>query len=181
VVEVVSQEHVGRRSLLGSGFQRGVRLQQSHHGKPTAVGNAEQAGPAVVVGDVLDQPIDRVEGVGAFIDGSGAGAIARRTLQPSADVLKDENETIGNHLPVVAQRSRETLGVVIDAVRRARDKKGERRGEALGHADFGMQANTVAHGDHHLRPGERLTEIRRGLARAGLRDNRHAECGTEHD
>ena len=42
VVEVVSQEHVGGRSLLGDRLQRGVRFEHRHHGQPAAVGNSQQ-------------------------------------------------------------------------------------------------------------------------------------------
>jgi hypothetical protein len=40
VVEVVTQKHVGRRSLLGDGFEGRMRLQHAHNSQPAAIGNA---------------------------------------------------------------------------------------------------------------------------------------------
>ncbi len=77
VMEVVAEEHVGRRGLLGGGLERGVRVEQRHDRQPTAVGDAQHAHAAVVAGHVLDQPVDGVVGVGAFVDGLADRARSR--------------------------------------------------------------------------------------------------------
>ncbi len=68
VVEIIAQEHVGRGSLLGGRFHRRMSLDRPHDSRPAAVRNAEHPGAAIVVRDVLQQPVDRIIGVRALVD-----------------------------------------------------------------------------------------------------------------
>ena len=71
VMEVVAEEHVGRRGLRRHRLEGRVRVEHRHHRQPAVVADAEHADPAVVVRHVLEEPVDGVVGVGAFVDGLG--------------------------------------------------------------------------------------------------------------
>ncbi len=77
VMEVVAQEHVRRRRLGRGRLERGVGLEQGHDRQPAVIRDAEHADAAVVPPDVLDQPVDRVIGVGPLVDRLGVGRVAR--------------------------------------------------------------------------------------------------------
>ena len=66
-VHVVVHPLVHRRGLFGDRFQRGMRMEQGERGGKAVVGDAEDADAAVVVGYVLDEPVDGVIGVGGFV------------------------------------------------------------------------------------------------------------------
>ena len=113
VMEVVAQEHVGRRRLGRGGLECRVRFEQGHHRQPARVGDAQHADAAVVVLHVLDQPVDRVVRVGALVDGLGLTRVPRSPdhherplrLVPAANVLEDEDvAVVGQVLEVLAQR-----------------------------------------------------------------------------
>ncbi len=77
MMEVVAQEHVGRRRLRRGRLEGGMRLVQSHDRQPAVVGNAQHADLAIMPAEILDQPVDRVVGVGALVDRFGVGRVAR--------------------------------------------------------------------------------------------------------
>ncbi len=79
-----------------------MRVEHPHHRQPCAVAGAGHADTAVVVRHVLQQPFDRVVGVGAFIDGLVVLRIARLPehdelpfgLESPANVLADDDVSI---------------------------------------------------------------------------------------
>ena len=73
-VEVVADEPVGDGGLRRRRLERGVGAHQAARGVEPGVGDPPLADPAVVVGDVLRQPLDRVVGVGRLVDPGGVGA-----------------------------------------------------------------------------------------------------------
>ena len=68
VIGVVTHKEVGDWSLRRGGFEGGVRVDHSGGGEEAIVGDAPDAGFAVVVGDVVEEPLDGVVGVGAFVE-----------------------------------------------------------------------------------------------------------------
>ena len=52
-------------------LERRVRMDERHQRQEAVVGDAEDADLAVGLGNVLDQPVDGVVGVGGFVDGGG--------------------------------------------------------------------------------------------------------------
>ena len=73
--EIVAHPHISRRRLGRHGFQGRMRFEGGHNRGPAVIGNAEDADPAVVPGNVFDQPVDRVIGVGRLIRGPRVGAV----------------------------------------------------------------------------------------------------------
>ena len=85
VVPVVAGEPVGDRRLRRRGLERGVGVDHAGGRVEPGVRDAPHADPAVVVGHVLEQPVDRVERVGALVDVGGAGLL--RPVRPHVDEL----------------------------------------------------------------------------------------------
>ena len=172
VVKVVADEHVGRRGLLGNRLQRRVGLEQRHGGRPAGIGNAVDAHAAVIVGGVLQQPLDGVIGVGAFVDGLWIALVSWGALhhepafrfEAAAQVLEDEDITVGNEL-IEIPGFHKGLFVFRDAVRRANHQKGQESGCVLGAEDHGLQAHAVAHWNHDFHAVENGRPGGRGLRR----------------
>ena len=160
-----------------------MRLHQRHRGEPASVGDAENSGSAVVVGDVLDQPIDGVISVGSFVDRVGLGPVARRALHhelafgivAAADVLEHENEPfIGELLVAILER---VFGLAPgEAVRRALHQQRQFRGGILRRVNEGVKANAVAHGDHDFG----FVPIGGVARRAGGEGEEEQKCGGLH-
>ena len=96
----MNQSAIGR--LGRGGLERGMRVDHAGGGVEAGIGDAPHADLAVVVGDVLDQPLDGVVGVGAFVGVLRAaldGAVRRHVDElafghvAAADVLVDEDVT----------------------------------------------------------------------------------------
>src|SRR5882724_1069570 len=150
-----------------------MRLENGHGGEPSAIRDPRFAGASVIVRHVLEQPVDGVVRVRAFVDGFRIFAIARRPLHHElafgtifpANILKHENVAVGKHLLVKAEQSGETLSVVAEAVRRARKKKRQRglsiTWSVFRHVDFSVQLDAVAHRNHRVGLGKDRTEVRR--------------------
>jgi len=58
VVGVVAHEEVGHGRLRGRGFQRGMRVDDAGGGEESGIRNSPDSGIAIVVGHVLEQPVD---------------------------------------------------------------------------------------------------------------------------
>ena len=175
VVEVVAEPHVGRRGLRRDRPERGVRLEGAHDRGPALVGDAEHPDPAVVAGQVLHQPVDRVPGVRALVERLRVPGRARGALHDedalraelSADVLERED------VPVFRERLQvrlEVAGGVLDAVGRAQQDDRQRPGRLLRREDLRVQPDAVAHRDHGVRhPEAAVGRDRLGLGRAAAR------------
>ncbi len=164
VVEpVVAHPAVDHRAFGGGDLQRRVRVEQRHGHGPAVVGRADHADLLVRFRHVLDQPVDRVPGIGGVV---GLGRVQRPHRRPrhdvvalravlAADVLIDEDIAVIDPFAVgrphgvaqvrLAVGDEGTVGIV----RRAFHQHGQPLG-ALGHDDDGVQLHAVAHRDHHL-------------------------------
>ena len=157
VIAIVAVADVAHRGLRGDGFEGGVGVHESVGGEEAGVGDAPHADLAVVVGHVLDEPVDGVEGVGAFVGVLGsivAGLVGADVDEDAfghvaaADIFIDEDEAFlfGGH-------GRADLGLVVigavrsDAVRRALHDDGVGLRGVLGDVGAGEEADSVAHGD----------------------------------
>ncbi len=170
VVEIVAQELIGGGRLRRDGLEGRMRVEHRHHGEPAAVGDAEHADAAVVVRHVLEQPVDRVVSVGAFVDGLGVAPVARRPahdelplgLEAAADVLENKNVALVDQvLQVFAEEGRRAL----NAVRRAQEDERQLAASSFGREDGGVESHAVTHGDHGRRLGEAIRRFGRGLLR----------------
>ena len=106
VVKIVAHEPLGDGGLRRGGFER--RMRGNHAGRRVVarIGDAPHPDPAVVRRDILDQPVDGVEGIGALIDTTRAARRGRVGAERpdvgvsplghprTADVLVDEGEAI---------------------------------------------------------------------------------------
>ena len=167
-MKIIAQEHVRGRSLLRNGFQRRMRLEQRHGREPAAVGDASFARAAVVVGNILQQPINCVVGVRAFVNGVRIAAVARRPLHhkrpfgtvAAADILEHEDVAIREHIRIKIKQAREPFVVIAKAVGRSRQEKRERLLRFLWRVDFGVQFHAVAHRNHHVAFCEERSVVR---------------------
>ena len=106
VMEVVADPHVCGRGHRHDGLERGMRIERAHHREPRRVTRADHADAAVVVGDVLEQPLDGVVGVGALVDRLRVLAIARLAqhhelalgLEAAANVLQHDDVAVGGKI-----------------------------------------------------------------------------------
>ena len=185
VVEVIPQPHVRRRCLLHDSRERRMRIERSHHRQPSRVARAEHADTPVVPGHILEEPFDRVVGIGTFVDGLRVLAVARLTehhegpfgLEPPADVLQDDDVAVGEEIP---ERGGDAgRRVLADAIRRSREEDRQLACLILWRVHLGVQPNAVAHRDHVLGAYERRSRWRLGrLARSGC-DNHDSRDGDE--
>jgi hypothetical protein len=194
VVEpVVAEPAVDHRVHRHRDLERRVRIDQRHQRREAVVRDAEDADPAVGLGDVLHQPVDRVVGVGGVID---RGRVLRAAQRPvddvvalgavlAADVLDHADvAAVDDHVGdvvVALQRRAEVRagplrGHAVGVVRRA----GQEHRRALGaarHQDHRVQLHAVAHRDHLLaalevEAGGARRERRRDLRRQRRRRRR---------
>ncbi|OLD62514.1 MAG: hypothetical protein AUI53_01380 [Acidobacteria bacterium 13_1_40CM_2_60_7] len=105
------------------------------------------------------------------------GAIA------AANVLKDENVTVGNHLQIASELAAIALGVVDRAVRRALEDNRKRLSGVFRRVDFRMQLDAIACGNHRVRLVETLRIVRRRLllSRTTLRQKRERCEGDQEE
>src|SRR5581483_1580397 len=145
VMEVVAEEHVGGRGLLGNSLKRRMGVDQRHGRRPAGIGDAPHADAPIVVGNILEQPLNGVVGVGALIRALGIGGRARRALhdecplrfESAAQVLEDEDVAVGDQLVEVS-----AVGPALvfgDAIRSARIEKRQRLGGGFGSKNYSLQ------------------------------------------
>ena len=102
VIAVVAQVIIGDGGLRRNRHQGGMGVQQCGGGEKAGLGDAPHAHLAGVVADVFHQPIDGVEGVGAFVEIARAlrglvgadGGVFALAEEAAAHVLIDEDEFI---------------------------------------------------------------------------------------
>ena len=140
-------------------FTAGCGLMPAIVARKPGIRDAEDADAPVVVRHVLEEPVDRVVGVGALVGAFRVGGIVQRAVheelalaaESPADVLVDEDVPVRGEEPIVVPHRR----VAGDAVWRARDEDGQRGVRAPRLADARVEPNAVAHRDHHEAAGER--------------------------
>ena len=149
------------------------------HGREEAgVGHAEDADAAVVVGDVLEQPLDRVVGVAGLVHPGRIRRIVERPVHEelplaavaAADVLGDEDVAVGREEAVVVTHDR----IAGDAVRRAREQERQRVPDVAWRADAGVEVDAVTDGDLDEAAGV-------GCGRQALRDRWMGQQGGEQE
>ena len=130
-------------------------MNQRHQGQKAVVGDAEDADLAVGLGDVLDQPVDGVVGVGGFVDGRGVQRAVEGAVHDvvalgavlAADVLDDADvaafdDHVGGVVVAVQDgpevRAGGMAGERVGVVGRAGEQDGRVLG-AFGDQDHGVQ------------------------------------------
>ena len=202
VMPVVAGEPIRHRGLRRGRLQCRVGIDHPGRRVEARIGDPPHADPAVVVGHVLDQPIDRVVGVRALVDVGGlllAVAMRPHVLElalrhPSAaDVL------VGDDIAVAAEGRRwadvrlvGVLAIRLDPVRRAQQHHRIPMPLLLGDVDRREQPDPVAHRDAVFILGVMSLDIidplrgdgtRQGIARAisrRARRNRAAHPTAHH-
>src|SRR5579872_3984625 len=144
VVEVVAQELIGRRGLFGNRLQVWVWMQKRHGGEPASVGGTEHSNLSVVVGDMMDEPIDGVIGIGGLIYSAGLiGGLPKHNefafgSKAPANVLVNENVAIGREGLNIRIRP-EDPRIVNRSVGRARQQDRQRASISDGPEDYRVQ------------------------------------------
>ena len=141
------------------GDQRGVRVDHARGGVESGLRNAVHPDLAGVAGNVLDQPVDGVVGVGALVGVLGAALhglvradhdVVAFAQIAAANVLIDEDEFLARE-----QLEGPSAGaVLVDAVGRDavagalhHDRVRLSLGDVFGNVDRGEELDAVAHGD----------------------------------
>ena len=127
-------------------------LQQSHRGGEAEVGNSEDSHSAVGR-DMVNQPIDRVVGVGRLVDGFRVAQVHLRRqferalrLETPAQILENEDiSVLRQFLEVGRNRLR---SFIRHSVWGALEKNGERLSLADGGQDHGLQTDAIPHRHH---------------------------------
>ena len=154
VKEIVAHPDVNHRSLGRDGFYGGVWINAGGHGEKTRVGDTEDSHAAVVVRNVLEEPVHGVISIGAFVNELRIAVISHRTahdesalrFEAAANILENKNVTAGSELRLSGI---DGLGrVPVHAIGSALHEEGKRSGVILGAQDDGVKLDAVAHGDH---------------------------------
>jgi len=185
VKPVVADPRVDHRIEWDGGFQRRMRMDETHQDGETVVARAHGGDFAVALGHVVHQPLDRVVGIGRMID---PGIIELPGKRPVHDVRSfgliftahvlghDDIALCGQFAKRIRQgersvRARRARRELRGAIRRAIEHDG-RMGRALRYDDDREQLHAVAHRNHDLAFVE-VVECRR---RAEL--GRDVACGS---
>src|ERR1039458_10609364 len=129
-------------------------MQQCERGREAVVRDAKHSNLAVVVGNVLEQPFDRVVGIGSLVGGLRVVQIdpGRKVehslgLEASPQVLEDENVAV---LREFFQGSRDLLGSFLGhTVRRAAKQNGQRTLRIDRSEDCCLQMNSIPRSEEH--------------------------------
>src|SRR5262249_43632156 len=98
--EVIADKPIAHGSLGRNRFQRGVTVDGSRRSIEPWIGNSPNSDPAIVVGEILNEPVDGVVGIRAFIDVLGPVLLRQMWayvhelafgIVASTDILKDED------------------------------------------------------------------------------------------
>ena len=156
MIGVVAHPEVHYGRLRTGGLDGGIAVDDAGGGVEAGIADAEDADFGVVVGDVLEQPVDGVGHVGGLVD--AFAVFGGRHLEPvafavpaAADVLADEDVAVMNEVGVAGDvRLDDVVVVVAAAVGSARHEEriGAAVGELLGdgRVDDGVEFDSVAHG-----------------------------------
>jgi hypothetical protein len=66
-MKIIPYPHIGRGGLGGGSFQCRMGIDHAHHSLESRVRYTPLPYPAVMVGDIIQQPLDRVVGIATFI------------------------------------------------------------------------------------------------------------------
>src|SRR6202041_634033 len=170
VVEpVVAHPAVDHGIHRDGNFERRVRIDQRHQRREAVVGNAENADFTVGLGEIFDQPVDGVVGVGGVIGVRGIqrpvqrpvhdvvalGTILTAHVLDDADVAAFDDDVSGIVVAFENWAEVRTVGVrsqVARVVRRGRGKDGGGV-RAFGGEDDRVESYAVAHRDHYIAAG----------------------------
>ena len=163
-----------------------MRIDERHQGQEAVVGDAEDADLAVGFGNVFDQPVDGVVGVGGVVDRRGIERAVQRAIHDvvafgavfAAHILDNANvaafdDDVGGVVVAVEDWGRDGSlrvgGEAVGVVGRAREQDRRVLG-AFRDEDDGVQLDAVAHGDHdiaalEIETGGGLLEMRGSFAR----------------
>ena len=189
VMAIVAEVPVDERRLRTRRLVRRMCVDHAGGGEEARRRDAPRADATVVVRDVLDQPVDRVVGVGAFVDVLGAVLdvdVRRHVLEvalrhePPARVLVDEDETVVAEPRRGTEPGRVLVGAVgRDAVRRARHHDRIAAARVARRVDRREELHAVASADAHFGlliavadPSDRGRVDRAALARRAGRQAR---------
>src|SRR5215510_1023295 len=121
VVPIVADEPIAYGRLRRSGFQCRVRIDDTHRNIKTRIRDAPHADTAIMVWNVLEQPLDRVVSVTAFVN-LGRALLSRDIgtcidelsfrHYPPAHVLINEDITFLGHLHRRSDGGLEVIGTV---------------------------------------------------------------------
>ena len=131
-----------------------MRVDARHHGQEARITGSHHSDPSVVASDVLDEPLDRVVGVGALVCCVPILVISERAhhhevalaLVSSANIFGDIDVAVARQLRALAEERRAAGS--IHTVWRALHQDRERRGDVCRLQNHCMKLDPIAHRDH---------------------------------
>jgi hypothetical protein len=154
------------------------------HGRQEAwIRDAQRASASVVMGNVLQEPLDCIVGIGGLVHAFRIDRVAKRSLHdelalaavPPADILKDEDVSVrGEKAVIVADH-----GVACDSVRRSGEEKREWRAAISRFADAGVERHPVSHRD--LYEAASMGRRRRTLSPDRRTEHEHCRYQSEYE
>jgi hypothetical protein len=154
--EIVAHPDVNHGCLWRDCFYGRMRIEASSHGEESWIGDAEYPNPTIVIGNVLEEPRNGVVSIRAFVHEQKIAMIDHRAAHDKcpfgfvapSNVLEDKDVTAGGKLGLLRTDGRGR--VIVDAVRRAYQKKRKRCRGTLWAQDGGVELNAIAHGNYNI-------------------------------
>src|SRR5579859_3979677 len=123
-----------------------MRIDHAHGDEIAGIRDAVHADAAVVVRNILDQPVDGVVGVGAFVHGFLIAGIGRGVQHfkfacgavAPTNILKDKNVAVGKHVGVAVKTVAHTPVASGNSVRSSFEKYRQRFLGVLRRVNFGV-------------------------------------------
>ena len=132
-----------------------MRMQQRHARGEAVIGNTHNSHFAVVIGNVLQQPVDGVIGVSGLVGCFGVLLIDVRRKQERAFRLEAATEVL-NHEDVAICHEFFQVGryliwrAIRNTIRSTAQENRQRAALAYRRKNYGLQVHAIAHRDHHF-------------------------------
>ena len=68
MMKIITQKKISHTGLFRRGFQSRMRIHSAHECQPSRIGNTRNSCFAIIIFQMMDEPVDRIPGIGTFIN-----------------------------------------------------------------------------------------------------------------